>query len=365
MENQSTIRTPLYDAHVALGARMIEFCGYKMPVWYTSQTEEHMAVRKSAGAFDLTHMGEFFFRGPGALDVLQKLTTNNVAKLKPGKAQYSAILNDNAGIRDDVIVYMIDHDNYMMVVNAVNQGKIDGWIKEKFSPDVFENRSDEIALTALQGPKASTILGEVFESDYSGMPYFGLTKFAWRDIPIIIARTGYTGEDGFEIFTENEHARLVWDRLFEAGGGDLSPIGLGARDTLRLEVCYSLYGNELEEDINPLEAGLGWVVKLKKGEFIGSEKLAEIKKAGLKRKIRGMVVDSGPVPRHNDKLFRDDEEVGKITSGCLSPVRNEKVALGYLPKTDDYEPGGEVMVEIRDRRFPARIVETPFYKRAE
>lgn len=344
---------------------MIEFAGYEMPVWYSSQTEEHMAVRNSAGAFDLSHMGELFFRGPGAFDVLQKLTTNNVKKLTPGKAHYSTILNDQGGIRDDVIVYMTGEDEYMMVVNAANQVKIDGWIKEKFGPDVFENRSYEVALMALQGPKAQSILDRVFEADHTELPYFGVKVFEWKGIPITIARTGYTGEDGFEIFTANEHAKPVWDRLFEVGGGELKPVGLGARDTLRLEVCYSLYGNELGEDINPYEAGLGWVVKLKKGEFIGSEKLGQIKEAGLKRKIMGMVVDSGPVPRHNDKLFKGDDEVGVVTSGCRSPVSNEKIAMGYLPATGRFEPGVEVNVEIHNRRFSAKIVETPFYKKSE
>ncbi len=366
MGNPSIIRkSPLDEIHRKLGARMIEFAGYEMPVWYTSQIDEHLAVRNYAGVFDLTHMGELFFRGPGALDVLQKLTTNDVAKLKPGQAQYSTILNDNAGIRDDVIVYRYSEPDYMMVVNAANQVKIDGWIKEKFGPDVFENLSYEYALVAIQGPQAQHILDKAFESDHSGLEYFGVMTFTWRDIPVILARTGYTGEDGFEIIIRNPHAEAVWNRLFEVGGDKMLPAGLGARDTLRLEVCYSLYGNELEEDINPYEAGLGWVVKLKKGDFIGSDKLKEIKKAGIQRKIRGMVVDSGPVPRHGYKLFREGKQVGYVTSGCLSPVRNDKIALGYLPNTGDYEPGGEVDIEIHGKMFKAKIVETPFYKRSE
>ncbi len=363
MENQSIIRTPLNDVHKDLGARMIEFAGYEMPVWYTSQTEEHMQVRKSAGAFDLTHMGELFFTTPDALDVLQKLTTNDVSKLKTGQAQYSTILNDHAGIRDDIIVYRIGDDEYMMVVNAANQVKINGWIIEKFGQDVFVNRSYEIALTALQGPKAQEILDKALESDFTSLEYFGCMKTSWKGIPITIARTGYTGEDGFEIFTSNENARAVWDRLFDVGRADLKPIGLGARDTLRLEVCYSLYGNELEEDINPLEAGLGWVVKMKKGDFIGSVDLKAIKKAGLKRKIRGIVAGSGPVPRHGNKLFVDTKEVGYVTSGCLSPVRNDKIALCYLPDTAEFDIGTSLEIVIHDKRFPATVVETPFYKR--
>ena len=366
MANQNTIRkTPLDQIHRGLGARMIEFAGYEMPVWYTSQIDEHLAVRKYAGVFDLTHMGELFFRGPGAKDVLQKLTTNNVAKLNPGQAQYSVILNKNAGIRDDVIVYRVGEENYMMVVNAANQIKIDGWVKENFGADVFENLSYEYALVALQGPKAQSILDKAFESDYTGLEYFGVMTFDWRNIPIILARTGYTGEDGFEIIIRNQYAEAIWNRLFEAGGEGLKPVGLGARDTLRLEVCYSLYGNELEEDINPLEAGLGWVVKLKKGDFIGREKLQEIKDAGLKRKIRGMASKTGPVPRHGNKLFKGDKEVGYVTSGCLSPVRNDKIALGYLPDSEGLEPGDVIDIEMHNRRFSVKIVETPFYKRSE
>jgi len=366
LANQNTIRkTPLDHIHRKLGARMIEFAGYEMPVWYTSQIDEHMAVRKYAGVFDLTHMGELFFRGPGAKDILQKLTTNNVAKLNAGQAQYSVILNRNAGIRDDVIVYRINETDYMMVVNAANQVKIDGWVKENFGASVFENLSYEYALVALQGPKAQAILDEALESDHSGLEYFGVMTFTWRNVPVILARTGYTGEDGFEIIIRNQHAEAIWNRLFEVGGEGLKPVGLGARDTLRLEVCYSLYGNELEEDINPLEAGLGWVVKLKKGEFIGRDKLQEIKDAGLTRKIRGMAFQTGPVPRHANGLFKGDKEVGYVTSGCLSPVRNDKIALGYLPNSEEFEPGSTVDIEMHNRRFNVKIVETPFYKRSE
>jgi aminomethyltransferase len=253
----------------------------------------------------------------------------------------------------------------MMVVNASNQVKIDGWVKENFGPDVFTNKSYDIALVALQGPKAQAILDKAFEADHSGIPSFGVKSFTWKGIPVILARTGYTGEDGFEIFIDNPNAVAVWSRLFGVGGEKLLPVGLGARDTLRLEVCYSLYGNELEEDINPYEAGVGWVVKMKKGDFIGRDKLAEIKEKGITRKIHGMIVEGGPVPRHGYKLFDGAKEAGYVTSGCLSPVLDEKIALGYLPAAGEYEPGGKVEIEMHNKRFGARIVETPFYKRSE
>ena len=364
MESPSiTHKTPLNDAHINLGAKMIEFAGYEMPVWYNSQTEEHMAVRKSVGVFDLTHMGEFFFHGKGSLDVIQMLTTNDVAKLTPGKAQYSTILNDNAGIRDDVIVYRVGDEDYMIVVNAANVEKIDHWIREKLSADVFVNRSYEIALIAPQGPKAQWLLESAFGLDGINLEYFGVKAFTWNNIPITIARTGYTGEDGFEVFVENEYAQVIWDRFLETGGEELKPCGLAARDTLRLEVCYSLYGNELTEETNPYEAGLGWVVKSKKGDFFGKEKLKAAKKAGIKKRIKGMILDSQRVPRHGAKLFFEENEVGFVTSGCFSPVLDANIAIGYLPATADFEPGGVVELEIRDRRFKAKIVKTPFYLR--
>ncbi|HDS30656.1 MAG TPA: glycine cleavage system aminomethyltransferase GcvT, partial [Firmicutes bacterium] len=310
---------------------MIEFAGYVMPVWYTSLNEEHRKVRTSAGAFDLSHMGEFFFRGPQALDRIQYLTSNNAAKLEVGQAQYTLVTNERGGIRDDVIVYHVGEDEWMMVVNAANVDKIRKHISEVFSPDVFEDRSDEITLVALQGPKAAEILGKLIPYNLADFKPFSAWKTTFGGLPITIARTGYTGEDGFELFVENEHALALWNAVLETGGDDVAPIGLGARDTLRLEVCYSLYGNEIDENSNPFAARLGWVIKLKKGDFIGHDALVAMKNQPMAQALVGLEAHSGPVPRHGMEVVMDGIEVGKVTSGCLSPMSGKRIALAYVP----------------------------------
>ncbi len=343
---------------------MIEFAGFVMPVWYTSINEEHRKVRTSAGAFDLSHMGEFFFKGPEALDRIQYLTSNNAARVKVGQAQYTLITNERGGIRDDVIVYHVSEDNWMMVVNAANVRKIKAHIAEVFSSDVFEDRSDDTTLVALQGPKAAEILGKLIPEDPAEIKPFSVWKTKVGDLPLTIARTGYTGEDGFELFTENEYALALWDAVLETGGDDVAPVGLGARDTLRLEVCYSLYGNEIGEDSNPFAAKLGWVVKLKKGDFLGREALQELKAAPMTEKLVGLEVGPGPVPRHGLKVLKDGNEVGVITSGCLSPMSGERIALAYVP-VELTETGTKLQVEQRGRISEAVVAEIPFYKRPE
>jgi len=366
MENQlsTSKKTALYDWHVKSGARMIEFAGFEMPVWYTSLNDEHRMVRNSAGAFDLSHMGEFFFRGPEALDRIQWLTSNNAAKLAVGQAQYSLVTNERGGIRDDVIVYHTGEEEYMVVANAANVDKIKGHIIEQFSADVFEDRSDEITLVALQGPMAAEILGKFIPEDLSQYKPFSVINSSFNGQKLTIARTGYTGEDGFELFIENEHAQNLWDAVLETGGDKVAPIGLGARDTLRLEVCYSLYGNEIGEDSNPFAARVGWVVKFKKPDYLGKEALQTMKKAPATEKLVGLEVGPGPVPRHGLKVFHGDREVGTVTSGCLSPMSGKRVALAFVP-VDLSDTGTEFRIEQRGRMSDAVVVEIPFYTRPE
>jgi len=341
---------------------MIEFAGFRMPAWYTSQNDEHRKVRESAGAFDLSHMGELFFRGPEALDRIQWLTSNNAAKLEVGQAQYTLITNERGGIRDDVIVYHVGPDEWMMVVNAANVEKIHGHVTEQFGADAFDNRSDDITLVALQGRKAAEILGKLISVDLTAYKPFSVLRTTLSDAPLTVARTGYTGEDGFELFVENRYAYGLWEAVLEAGGEDVAPIGLGARDTLRLEVCYSLYGNEIDEESNPFAANLGWVVKVKKGDFLGRDAIAAMKDAPLTEKITGLEVDPGPVPRHGMMVCYDGNEIGRVTSGCLSPVTGARIALAYVP-TELTEIGTRVEVGHSGRVSGATVVETPFYKR--
>lgn len=341
---------------------MIEFAGYVMPVWYTSQNEEHRRVRTSAGAFDLSHMGELLFYGPEALDRIQHLTSNNAAKLDIGQAQYTLVTNERGGIRDDVIVYHIGDDEWMMVVNAANVDKIRSHIGEVYSSDVFIDRSDEITLVALQGPKAAEILGKLISENVADYRPFSVWKTNIGDVPLRVARTGYTGEDGFELFVENRYALALWEAVLDAGGEDVAPAGLAARDTLRLEACYSLYGNEINEDSNPYAARLGWVIKLRKGEFIGSEALREMKKAPKAEKLVGLEIAGGPVPRHGMMAAKDGEEIGRVTSGCLSPMSGKRIAMAFV-RGEYAEIGTEIEVGQKGRFSKGRVVEMPFYKK--
>ena len=360
----SSKRTALFDWHRKAGARIIEFAGFEMPVWYSSINDEHRKVRTSAGAFDLSHMGEFFFYGPEALDRIQYLTSNNASKLAVGQAQYTLVTNENGGIRDDVIVYHVGDDEWMMVVNAANVAKIKAHIGQVFSPDVFEDRSDDITLVALQGPKAAEILGKIIPDDLSVRLPFSVWRTKAEDIPLLIARTGYTGEDGFELFVENPYAMKLWETVLKTGGNDVAPIGLGARDTLRLEVCYSLYGNEIGEDSNPFAARLGWVIKLKKGDFLGRDVLVKMKDTPFVKELVGFEVGPGPVPRHGLKVLMGGREVGQVTSGCLSPMNGKRIALAYVP-SELAKIGTEFQIEQMGRISKAVVTEIPFYKRPE
>ena len=358
-------KTPLYDRHVALGARMIEFAGYIMPVQYKGILEEHRTCRKTGGIFDLTHMGEFMVEGPGALETVENLVTNHVGDLVDGQIHYTPMCTDTAGIVDDLLVYKFNPEKFMMVVNAANLNKDWKWL-ETHNPGnaVLTNRSYEIALIAVQGRIAEPLLAPMTDLSLVNIPYYHFGSGKVIGLPAIVSRTGYTGEDGFEIYCENKHATAIWDALMEKGVPmGLAPVGLGARDTLRLEMKMCLYGNDIDETTNPLEAGLGWTVKLDKGHpFIGDHALLAIKQQGLTRKLVGFEVLGEGIVRHGMDCYTDSVRAGTVTSGTMSPSLNRVIGLAYLPKASS-EVGTEFSVDIRSRMTKCVVVKTPFYKR--
>jgi aminomethyltransferase len=355
-------RTPLYEEHIKLGGKMVDFAGYELPVWYTSQIEEHNFTRESCGAFDITHMGEVIFQGPKALDTIDKLVSNNARKLEVGQAQYSLLMNDKGGIVDDLIIYMLDKDVYLWVINGANVEKDVAWIASKVPDEkIWRHRSYFTSLIAVQGPKAEEILDKAIpEAGVKDLGYFGL-KWVWRDDEkwLTIARTGYTGEDGFEVIMSNNLAVEMWHKIFAAGGKKIAPIGLAARDTLRLEMCYSLYGNDITDDTNPFEATLGWAVKLKNREFTSSNILKKIKDEGITRKLVGFKPEGKSAARHHDGIFINNEKIGFITSGSFGPTVGENIALGYVPV--EYADEGRILqIGIRNKMVDAPVVSPPF-----
>ena len=356
-------KTPLYDAHVRAGAKMVEFAGFLMPVQYRSIIEEHKKVRTALGLFDVSHMGEFTFRGPQALAFLQHVTINDVSKLDVGQAQYTAMCYPHGGIVDDLIVYRHD-DHYLMVVNAGNLEKDFAWLQEQLIPGIeMQNESDETALLALQGRFAQPALQKLTATGLAQIKFYHFANGEVAGVPAMISRTGYTGEDGFEIAVPATAAGKVWDALLEAGAEyGIEPIGLGARDTLRLEMKYCLYGNDIDETTNPLEAGLGWITKLDKGDFIGAEVLRKIKAEGVQRKLVGLVLENRNIARHGYEVMHEGRKVGAVTSGSLSPSLNEPIAMAYV-ESELAMPGTVMTVKIRNREAPATVVKTPFYKR--
>jgi aminomethyltransferase len=359
-------RTPLFAEHVALGGRMVEFGGWEMPVQYSGIVDEHRAVRTTAGLFDVSHMGEFAVEGPGALDFLQSLVPNNVAKLAENQALYSQICRENGGTIDDLLIYHLGPDRYMVVVNAGTMEKDWGWFSQHAAGKadlMLANRSAETALIALQGPRALAILAPLTGAPLDDIVYYHCTPGTVAGIDCIISRTGYTGEDGFELYTSSENAVALWRKLLAAGKEHgLLPAGLGARDTLRLEAGYCLYGHELDETTNPLEAGLGWTVKLNKGDFIGHDALAAIKAQGLKRKLMGIEMIERGVPRGGYAIFDNDRQIGALTSGAPSPALGKNIGMGYV-EIADAVPGKAVQVDIRGKPTAAQIAALPFYKR--
>lgn len=364
-ESPGLQRTPLYAEHRALGARMVEFGGWEMPVHYTSIIEEHRAVRAAAGLFDVSHMGEFAVSGPGALDFLEALVPNNVGKLIPGQALYSQICRPDGGTLDDLLIYFQSPGHYLVVVNAGTMPKDWQWFTDHAAvqPEVaLENRSAATALIALQGPLAVEILAPLTEVDLSAIHYYHFVTGAVAGIDCLISRTGYTGEDGFELYHPADAAVTLWRTLLAAGAPrGLLPAGLGARDTLRLEAGYCLYDHELTEAISPLEADLGWSVKLKKGQdFIGRAALAAQKTNGVARKRVGLILPERAIVRAASDIWRGDERVGVVTSGTISVTLGYPIAMG-LVTTAAATPGATLEVELRGRRVPATVTTLPFY----
>ena len=357
-------RTPLYDVHRALGARMISFAGFEMPVMYSSIIEEHMAVRERAGIFDVSHMGEIFVSGQDAAKFLQWITSNEVDKMKVGRARYNALPTEKGTVVDDLLVYKLDENRYMLVVNAANTEKDFNWLIEKsegFSVKL-ENLSSEIFQIALQGPEAEKILSVITDFDLSSIKYYRFRELEILGTEVILSRTGYTGEDGFEIYGPAEEASKFWNALMEAGEDfGLKPAGLGARDTLRLEAGMNLYGNDMDETTTLLEADLEWIVKWEK-DFIGKEALLKQKEEGLKRKLVGFeMVDKG-VPRHGYRVFVDGKPYGIVASGSYCPYVKKNIGNVYLP-IEKTEEGSEFEIEIRGKLHRAKVVPRPFYRR--
>ena len=356
-------RTPFYEKHVALGAKIVPFAGYEMPVQYSQGiTVEHKAVRERCGLFDVSHMGEFIIRGDRAVDFVNYVTTNDVAALAIGQVHYSTILNDRGTIEDDCLVYRFA-DKIMMVVNASNVDKDFAHIARH--ADTFgvtlENVSDDMGLLALQGPKAASILQPLTETDLSTIKYYHFAEGRVAGMPMIISRTGYTGEDGFELYHDVKYSDKLWDALMAAG--DVTPAGLGCRDTLRLEMGMALYGNDIDDTVTPLEANLAWLVKLKKGEFVGSNVLNEQKAKGLKKKLVGFTLPEKNIARHGYPVFVNNEASGLVCSGTMSPTLGIPIGTCYVPTASSAE-GSTFEVEIRGKRVPATVVKPPFYKDA-
>jgi aminomethyltransferase len=355
-------RTPLHDIHVGLGAKMVPFAGYEMPVQYpTGITAEHKAVRERAGMFDVSHMGEFLVRGKDAVKFVSHVTTNDVAGLAVGQAHYSSILNDRGTFEDDCLVYRFD-DHLMMVVNASNVAKDLAHISQHLDrfDATIEDVSDEIALLAVQGPQAARILQPLMSVSLPDIKYYHFAVGTVATVPdVIVSRTGYTGEDGFELYFDNANAAHIWSVIMATG--EVTPAGLGCRDSLRLEMGMALYGNDIDETVTPLEANLAWIVKLQKGDFVGREALVRQKEQGIPRKLVGFTTSERAFPRHGYPVVCNGEPSGIVCSGTSSPSLNIPIGTCYLP-TAHAKPGSELGIDIRGKIVKAEVVKTPFYK---
>ena len=359
-------RTPLHDVHIALGARMVPFAGYEMPVQYRSIIEEHRTVRSAVGLFDLSHMGEVAISGPEALAFSRYAVVSDPGALEPGQAQYSMLCTDEGGIIDDLILYRTD-EGYLIVCNASNREAVVDHLGRLLSRGdfdaVIDDRSERTALLAPQGPRAAELVAGLTGLDLTGLANYHSLPGRVAGIDCLVARTGYTGEDGFELFCEARRAERLWQALTEAGGSlGLEPCGLGSRDTLRLEAGMPLYGNELDRETNPFEANLGRVVKLEKGEFVGRRALHRIQQEGPRRKLIGLAMRDTAIPRHGYAVHAGGSEVGTVTSGTLSPTLGERIAMAYVP-ADQAAIGNEFEVVVRERAHPAEQVKLPFYRR--
>lgn len=367
MENLK--KTPLNEAHRALGGKMVEFGGWDMPVQYTAGViEEHLRTRTAAGLFDVSHMGEIWVEGADAIRFVNRLTTNDVTKLVDGQAHYSALTNESGGVVDDLLVYRFDQDKLLLVVNASTTEKDWDWItshkKDEFM--TLTNASKDYCQIAVQGPKALGILQQMTDTELSEIKYYHFTVGKVDGVDAIISRTGYTGEDGFEVYAAADKAKQLWKKMLDAGNYGMAdgilPAGLAARNTLRLESAMSLYGHELADDISPLEANLGWICKLNKGEFIGREHLVKLKEDGLKRKLVGFEMIDRGIARDGCDVYINDEKVGVVTSGSPAPFLKKNIGLAFVP-TEFAKVGQEIKINVRGKHLAAQVVPTPFYKR--
>lgn len=367
--------TALTSRHIALGARMTPYAGYSMPVVYSTITEEHLAVRNSVGVFDVSHMGEFIVRGREALDLLQKVTSNDAAKLEIGEAQYSCLPNHQGGIVDDLIVYRLPEDMcaegemaFMLVVNAANITKDWDWISAQNDFDArLINISDDTALLAVQGPKAIEVLQPLTDIDLEEIAFYTFRKGTLGGVSnVLVSATGYTGSGGFELYGRAGEMATIWDALLNRDSPHkVHPAGLGARDTLRLEMGYCLYGNDIDDATSPLEAGLGWITKFSKGDFNGADLLKQQKESGIRRKLVGISVDDRRVPRQGYPITdRDGKEIGVVTSGTLSPCLQHPIGMGYV-LTEHAQPGTPVAVQANRKSLTAQVVRPPFYKKED
>jgi aminomethyltransferase len=358
-------QTKFYNIHKNLGAKIVEFAGFEMPIQYSSIIAEHNSVRNSVGVFDVSHMGEVFVKGEKALDFIQYITVNDASKLFPSRVQYSAMCYENGGIVDDLLVYRISKDEFMLVINASNINKDFEWMQKNNKFDVeLKNRSDVYSLLAVQGPNSLKTLQKLTDEKID-LEYYHFKEMKIDGIDVIISRTGYTGEIGYEIyFLGNEKvAEDFWNKIFEAGKEfDIKPVGLAARDSLRLEMGYCLYGNDIDQNTNPLEAGLGWITKLSKTEFVGQKVLLKVKEEGVHKKLVALTSEEKIFPRHGYDITSNQKKIGFITSGTVSPVLDKPIAMAYVEKQFS-AIGSEVNFLIRGKEVPAKVVKLPFVKR--
>jgi len=357
-------RTAFFDIHNSNGAKIVEFAGFEMPIEYSGIKDEHMTVRNGVGVFDVSHMGEFWVTGPHALAFIQKVTSNDASRLAPGQAQYSCLPNGKGGIVDDLIVYCFEPEKYLLVVNAANIEKDWQWLVSQNTEEAeMLNASDEISQLAIQGPKATGILQKLTKVDLSSIKFYTFTVGEFAGVPdVIISATGYTGAGGFELYFNNKDAEAIWSAIFDAGKEEgIKPIGLGARDTLRLEMGYCLYGNDIDDTTSPIEAGLGWITKFTdEKDFIDKDVLARQKEEGVTRRLRGFEMIDRGIPRHGYEIVNEDDEViGEVTSGSMSPVRGIGIGMGYL-KTGYTKLGTEIYIRVRNKKLKAKVVKLPF-----
>lgn len=354
----------LNDLHVALGGKMVPFAGFNMPVRYSSDKAEHLCVRQGVGVFDVSHMGEFFLEGPEALDLIQRVTTNDASKIVDGQAQYSCLPNQDGGIVDDLLVYRMSETKYMLVVNASNIEKDWNWISQFNTKGVeMTNASDEYSLFAVQGPKAVEVLQKVTEVDLSDIKFYHFMTGEIGDVAeVIISATGYTGAGGFELYVKNADAEKLWKAVFEAGKDfDIQPIGLGARDTLRLEMGFCLYGNDIDDTTSPIEAGLGWITKFTK-EFTNSDTFLLQKESGVDRKLVGFIMEDKGIPRGGYEIAdAAGNVIGNVTSGTMSPLMNIGIGLGYVA-VGHHKADSEIFIQVRNKSLKAKVTKLPLYK---